>query len=90
MEYRIEYARGKCCNFAHSRTDLMEWLGLLKDEAITDIRKIYKSGASQSVMERYQKYIKSNALSRPKHTGHNQNNYKVIIDRKGRKSNEKV
>ena len=57
MNYRIEYAGGRCCNYAHSTADLMEWLGLLKDEAITDIRKIYKSGASDSVIERYQKYI---------------------------------
>ena len=58
MEYRIEYAGGKCCNYAHNRADLMDWLKLLKDEAITDIQKIYKSGASQPVMERYQKRIK--------------------------------
>ena len=57
MRYRIEYAGGKCCNFANSRKDLIEWLELLKDETITDIRKIYKSGASDSVMDKYQNYI---------------------------------
>lgn len=57
MEYRIEYAGGKCHNFAHSRTDLIEWLRLLKDETISDIIKLYKSGASETVMERYKKYI---------------------------------
>ena len=57
MEYRIEYAGGKCCNFASSRKDLLEWLKLLKDEAITDIRKLYKNGVSDSVMEKYEKYI---------------------------------
>ena len=62
MNYRIEYAGGRCCNFAHSRTDLMEWLKLLKDEAITDIRKVYKSGASDSVIERYQKYINKKVM----------------------------
>lgn len=56
MEYRIEYAEGKCCNFAHSRKDLLKWLKLLKDETITDIRKIYKSGVSDSVMDTYRKY----------------------------------
>lgn len=30
---------------------------LLKDETISDIRKIYKSGATDSVKEKYQKYI---------------------------------
>ena len=57
MEYRIEYAGGKCCSFASSRKDLLDWLKLLKDEAITDIRKLYKSGTSDSVMEKYEKYI---------------------------------
>ena len=58
MLYRIEYADGKCRNFANSRKDLLEWLKLLKDETITDIRKIYKSGVSDSVWEKYMKYIK--------------------------------
>lgn len=57
MRYRIEYAGGRCCNFANSSKDLIEWLKLLKDEEITDIRKLYKSGVSDSVMETYQKYI---------------------------------
>ena len=57
MEYRIEYAEGKCCNFAHSRKDLLRWQKLLKDETIIDIRKIYKSGVSDSVMDTYMKYI---------------------------------
>ena len=26
MRYRIEYADGRCCNFANSRKDLLEWL----------------------------------------------------------------
>lgn len=57
MRYRIEYADGRCCNFANSSKDLIEWLKLLKDEAITDIRKLYKSGVSDSVMETYKHYI---------------------------------
>lgn len=58
VRYRIEYANGRCCNFANSRTDLIDWLKLLKDETISDIRKIYKSGVSDSVMEQYQQFIK--------------------------------
>lgn len=58
MRYRIEYADERCCNFANSRKELIEWLKLLKDETITDIRKIYKSGISDSVMEKYKSYIK--------------------------------
>ncbi len=57
MRYRIEYADGRCCNFANGSKDLIEWLKLLKDETITDIRKLYKSGVSDSVMETYKHYI---------------------------------
>lgn len=57
MHYRIEYAEGKCCNFANSSKDLIQWLELLKEETITDIRKLYKSGVSDSVLEQYKKYI---------------------------------
>ncbi|MCD8150409.1 MAG: hypothetical protein LUE92_12815 [Clostridiales bacterium] len=60
MRYRIEYADGKCCNFAISRKDLIEWLKLLHDETITDIRKVYKSGVTDSVMETYKSYINKN------------------------------
>ena len=57
MLYRIEYGNSKCCNFAHSREDLLSWLKLLKDETITDIRKVYKNGVSDSVLETYKKYL---------------------------------
>lgn len=57
MKYRIEYADGKCCNYANGRKDLLEWLKLLKEEAISDIRKVYKSGVSDSIMKKYEKYI---------------------------------
>lgn len=58
MRYRIEYASGKCCNFANSRKDLIEWLQLLQDETITDIRKLYKSGVSDSVYDTYKRFIR--------------------------------
>ena len=61
MRYRIEYANGKCCNFANSRNDLLDWLKLLKDEEITDIRKIYKNGVTDSVFEKYRDYVNKNA-----------------------------
>ncbi len=57
MEYRIEYAGGRCRNFAHNRKDLLEWLKVLKNEEISDIRKIYKDGYTETVMEKYEKYI---------------------------------
>ena len=58
MRYRIEYASGKCCSFANSRTDLIDRLKLLKDEKIVDIRKIYKSGVTDSVLDSYRRYLK--------------------------------
>lgn len=58
MTYRIEYAGGRCCSFANGRNDLIDWLKILKDESITDIRKLYQSVASDSVMEKYVQYIK--------------------------------
>ena len=61
MRYRIEYADGRCCNIANSRKDLLEWLKLLKDEEITEIRKIYKSGVTDSVLEKYRNYLNRNA-----------------------------
>ena len=57
MRYRIEYEDGRCCNFANSRKDLLEWLELLKDEEITDIRKIYKNGVTVSVFETYRNSV---------------------------------
>lgn len=57
MRYRIEYADGLRCNFANSRTDLIERLKSLKDETVTDVRKLYKSGVSDSVIEKYEHYI---------------------------------
>lgn len=57
MEYRIEYADGKCFNYANGSKDLLAWLRLLKDETITDIKKLYKNGISVSVKEKYVKHI---------------------------------
>lgn len=58
MGYRIEYANGNCQNYANNRKDLLEWLSILKDEVITDIRKIYKNGMEDSVLEKYKRFIK--------------------------------
>ena len=55
--YEIPY-RIRCCNFANGRADLLEWLKLLKEEEIADIRKVYKSGVSDSVLETYRSYIR--------------------------------
>lgn len=55
MIYRIEYQGG--CNYARNRKDLLEWLELLRGETITDIRKEYKNGSSETVKAKYEKYI---------------------------------
>lgn len=59
MIYQIEWTwkNEKYANLAYSHKDLLDWLKLLKDETISDIRKLYKSGKSDSVMEKYEKYI---------------------------------
>ena len=57
MRYRIEYADGRRCNFANSRKDLLDWLKALKDEKIVDVRKVYKNGVTDSVMDNYRKYL---------------------------------
>ena len=53
-----EYADGRCCNFANSRKDLLDWLKALKDEKIVDIRKVYKNGVTDSVIDNYRSYLK--------------------------------
>lgn len=57
MLYEIEYSGAKCYNYASSRKDLLEWIRLLNNENITDIRKVYKTGVTDSVLEKYQDYI---------------------------------
>lgn len=57
MRYRIEYADGRRCNFANSRKDFLDWLRTLKDEKVVDIRKVYKNGVTDSVMDNYRRYL---------------------------------
>ncbi len=57
MKYCIEYAYGRKHVFVEGRKAVQEMLINLKDEAITDIRKIYKSGVSDSVLEKWKDYI---------------------------------
>ena len=40
MRYRIEYADGRCCSFASSRKDLLDWLKTLKDEKVPMIYRL--------------------------------------------------
>ena len=67
MGYRIDFANKKYGCYVQDRKELLEKLAALKDEVI-DIRKVYKSGVEDSVIEKYQKYLKENspAPNRPK------------------------
>lgn len=56
MRYRIEYAGKRHCDFANNRPELLEKLRFLT-EKVTDIRKIYKSGVTDSVLETYKPYL---------------------------------
>ncbi|RHV45536.1 hypothetical protein DXB46_15420 [Lachnospiraceae bacterium OM04-12BH] len=56
MIYEIRYSDGRCNSRTNGSKDLIKRLALLKDEHIADIRKLYKSGVSDSVMEKYEKY----------------------------------
>lgn len=53
MRYRIEYAGERHCDFVNSRPELMKKLHSLTAE-VRDIRKVYKSGVTDSVFETYQ------------------------------------
>ena len=54
---RYEFTDGRRCSFASDSKSLIQNLKLLKREVVADIRKLYKSGVSDSVMNKYKKYI---------------------------------
>ena len=56
MRYRIERKKGQCCQIVGCRKELLEYLKYTPTEEITDIRKIYKNGITDSVMESYFPY----------------------------------
>lgn len=58
MRYRIDFCGERQILVVNSRRDLLDWLKLLHPNTIEDIRKVYKSGVSDSVMEIYEKYIR--------------------------------
>ena len=57
MRYRIEYAGKRHCDLVNSRSELLEKLSSLTEE-VTDIRKVFKSGVSDSVFETYRMYLR--------------------------------
>ena len=56
MRYRVERWVGQRCLIMNSRAELLEYLKHTPPETITDIRKIYKNGITDSVMETYFPY----------------------------------
>lgn len=58
MQYRIEYSGNRKSTLVDGRAALLKQL---KTEiGVNDIRKIYKNGVSDSVMEKYRDYIPEN------------------------------
>lgn len=58
MKYRIEFADRRCCSIANSRRELIQRLQTLDRGTVEDIRKVYKSGVSDSVKDIYERYTK--------------------------------
>ena len=63
MRYRIERMEGQHCHFVNGRQELLSYLKHAPAGTVTDIRKVYKNGVSDSVMETYLPYIRSGSLS---------------------------
>jgi len=59
MRYRIDFTGERRSMVVNNRSELLGWLKLLHPNTIEDVRKLYKSGVSDSVLEIYQKYIRS-------------------------------
>lgn len=61
MRYRIDYTDGHS-GFVADRRELLSWIMEADPGSVLDIRKQYKSGVSDSVMEKYVSYLIKNAL----------------------------
>lgn len=57
MKYRIEFNDGQRAKVVDSRECLMVFLSRQNRRCIEDIRKIYKSGVTDSVLEKYQSLL---------------------------------
>ena len=56
--YRIEFADRRCCSLASNSGELKSKLAKLIKEEVRDIRRVFKSGVSDSVLEVYEKYLR--------------------------------
>ena len=53
MKYRIERMEGQHCHFVNGRVELLAYLEQAQAGTVTDIRKVYRNGVTESVMEIY-------------------------------------
>lgn len=58
MEYRIEYTDGRRNTRIQGRPALMKLLGQEKRENIRDVRKLFRNGFSETVFEKYGRFIR--------------------------------
>lgn len=56
MQYRIEYKGNRKCTVVNGRAALLKELKTAA--GVSDIRVVYRSGVSDSIAERYRRYIK--------------------------------
>ncbi|MCD8013390.1 MAG: hypothetical protein LUG99_09470 [Lachnospiraceae bacterium] len=57
MRYRIEFTDRRPCKYVQSREELLLWLKNPRNGAVSDIRKVYTNGATDSVFEKYKPLI---------------------------------
>lgn len=57
MKYQIIYVGASRCRVVNSRTELLEHLSMPHPD-IADIRKVYKTGVTDGVMDKYSQYVK--------------------------------
>ena len=62
MRYRIDYANGRRSSFVTGAKNLIIMLKQMERRAVSDVRKVYKSGVTDSVMETYEKYLSGGRL----------------------------
>lgn len=56
MKYRIDY-KSRHSEFVEGRDRLLERINSQDGKDTTDIRKVYKTGVTDSVMDKYSQYI---------------------------------
>lgn len=57
MRYRIDYADGSRSRFVDGSRELIAQLEKERHGAVEDVRKVFKSGVTDSVVETYRKYL---------------------------------